>query len=209
MPKATPEPPTRQEFLTRVRAFRRGEQRDAMYTVATFLVRHHWGRPREMADALGVLLLTWNQAFYRYGSFDFARLERCLRVHLPTLQRLRQCAITRLTPTYRRTVARLFRAFLRALRIRSGPRRGHSSPVAVSKALHLLAPAFFPLWDDAIARAYACYYGGYDAAERYLAFYETMRALAEHVRPWVRRERRPFLKVIDEYNYARYTQGWR
>ena len=31
--------------------------------------------------------------------------------------------------------------------------------MAVGKvALHLLAPAFFPLWDDKIAKGYGCYY---------------------------------------------------
>lgn len=201
--------PTRQQFLTYVRAFRRREQRDAMYTVATFLVRHSWGKPKEMADALGVLLLTWNQAFYRYGPFDFARLERCLAKHLPVLRQLRRRELVSLSPSDRHTVAKLFRAFLRALRIRSGKKRGQRSPVAVAKTLHLLAPRFLPLWDDAIARAYRCHYVGFDAAERYLAFCETMRALADRVRPWVRRDERPLLKVIDEYNYARYTQGWR
>lgn len=64
-------------------AFRAYERRDAMYKVATFLVEHHWGKPGEMANALGVVLLTWNNAFYRYGSFDFCALllrrEGCQR----------------------------------------------------------------------------------------------------------------------------------
>ncbi|MBI4348482.1 MAG: hypothetical protein HY553_16700 [Elusimicrobia bacterium] len=201
--------PTRRHFLARVRAFRRREQRDAMYTVATFLVRHSWGKPGEMADALGVLLLTWNQAFYRYGPFDSARLERCLRAHLPTLRRLRRRSVASLTRADRPPVARLFRALLRALRIRSGPRRGHSSPVAVAKALHLLAPRCLPLWDDAIARAYGCHYAGRDPAERYWTFCERTRTFARHARPWVRRDGRPLLKALDEYNYATYTKGWR
>ena len=31
-----------------------------------------------MADGLGVLLLTWNNAFYRFGSFAFDELEKCI-----------------------------------------------------------------------------------------------------------------------------------
>ncbi len=66
-------------------AFRSHERRDAMYKVATFLVDHFWGAPADMADALGVLLLTWNQALYRYGSFDFASLEHVLHENLTCL----------------------------------------------------------------------------------------------------------------------------
>ena len=55
-------------------AFQAHEARDAMYKTATFLVETFWGKPREMSDSLGVLLLTWNQAFYRYGLFDFDAL---------------------------------------------------------------------------------------------------------------------------------------
>ena len=49
-----------------------------MYRVATFLVSHFWGKSSDMADGLGVLLLTWNQAFYRYGIFDFDKLEKSI-----------------------------------------------------------------------------------------------------------------------------------
>ena len=55
--------------------YERREKRDSMYKVATFLVSHFWGKPNDVADGLGVLLLTWNQAFYRYGIFDFDKLE--------------------------------------------------------------------------------------------------------------------------------------
>lgn len=61
--------PNREEFLKGCEEFEKHEKRDAMYKVATFLVFHFWGKPSDMADGLGVLLLTWNQAFYRYGIF--------------------------------------------------------------------------------------------------------------------------------------------
>jgi hypothetical protein len=70
--------PTQDQLENGCAAFRQHERRDAMYKTATFLVDHYWGRPVEMADGLGVLLLTWNQAFYRYGAFDFGKLEGCI-----------------------------------------------------------------------------------------------------------------------------------
>jgi len=58
--------PDREEFLRGCEQFENREKRDAMYKVATFLIKQFWGQASEMADGLGVLLLTWNQAFYRY-----------------------------------------------------------------------------------------------------------------------------------------------
>ena len=74
--------PSQDEFRKGYLAFQKYEKRDAMYKVAIFLVCHFWGQPSEMADGLGVLLLTWNQAFYRYGIFDFDRLEECTRTQI-------------------------------------------------------------------------------------------------------------------------------
>ena len=58
------------ELETECRAFEQWEPRDSMYRVSTFLVGEWWGNPAKLVDALSVLLLIWNGAFYRYGSFD-------------------------------------------------------------------------------------------------------------------------------------------
>lgn len=70
--------PDEDEFYRGIQEFDDREERDAMYNVATFLLDEFWGQPTDMADGLGVLLLTWNQAFYRTQSFDFAALEACI-----------------------------------------------------------------------------------------------------------------------------------
>ena len=46
----------------------------------------------------------------------------------------------------------------------------------MAKALHLLAPRSFPLWDAAIAKAYGCYYGT-KPAQRHLAFMRISKAI--------------------------------
>ena len=78
------------EFEAGCRAYQEHDPRDAMYKTATFLVKHFWGRPHEMADSLGVLLLTWNQAFYRYGLFDFDALEGCIAKNQRSLDAFRE-----------------------------------------------------------------------------------------------------------------------
>lgn len=161
-----------------------------------------------MADGMGVLLLTWNQAFYRYGSFNFSLLEDALRANMPAIERLRARDIQSLVEPDEPTIRQLFLAFLDVLQIAEGKKKGSRSPVAVAKALHLLAPGFFPLWDDKIARGYECYYSP-DPDRKYLTFaykmQELARQLQEHVPPDCGRT---FLKLIDEYNYAKHTKGW-
>ena len=162
-------PPSREEFLRGCDEFTRHERRDAMYKVATFLVDHYWGRPADVADGVGVLLLTWNQAFYRYGAFSFDRLEACIRKHSTLIEQFRKRSLTSLISSDESLIAALFRDFLDALKIADGKLKGRKSPVAVAKTLHLLAPQFFPLWDDKIAKAYGCYYN-VDSAKKYFSF---------------------------------------
>ena len=187
-------------------AFRSREKRDAMYRVATFLVNHYWGAPSDMADGLGVLLLTWNQALYRYGSFDFDALERVLRQELPRLSKFRAREIASFAGADEPAISELFSRFLSALQIADGKKKGVKSPVAVAKALHLLAPRFFPLWDDKIAKAYDCSYTNRPAA-KYLAFMRISSDQAGQLEGVVTDEW-GVLKIIDEYNYAKFTKAW-
>ncbi len=187
------------------KAFRSYEKRDAMYKVATFLVEHYWGKPTDMADALGVLLLTWNNALYRYGVFDFSALEAVLCEEMNTLKAFRDRDIRSFVDEDKESIEGLFDAFLVALKIADGKKKGTKSPVAVAKALHLLAPAFFPLWDDKIAKAYGCCYST-DPRFKYLSFMEKSRSMADGLRDKIKTGETTLLKVIDEYNYATFTK---
>ena len=200
--------PTESEFIDGIRQYEANEKRDPMYKVATFLISHHWGDPPEMADALGVLLLTWNQAFYRYGSFNFDELEDTIRKEIGLLSELRNRDILTLSEGDASTIKRLFTEFLDSLKIASGTSTGKKSAVAVSKALHLLAPRFFPLWDDKIAKAYGLRYNQRPAKEEYVKFCFMNKELAEKTMRYPIPTHRTLLKLIDQYNYSKYTQGW-
>jgi len=199
--------PTKEESIQGVEAFESRERRDAMHKMATFLVSHFWGTPSDMADGLGVLLLTWNQAFYRYGNFDFDKLESCIARNLQKLGNFRKRKISTLSIHDEDDVKHLFVQFLDALQIDSGKKKGDKSPVAVAKALHLLAPDFFPLWDKGIAEAYDCQYGK-EPAESYVSFCKIMRGMAGRIGQYVTRSGKTLLKLIDEYNYSKYTKKW-
>ena len=195
-------PLNKTEFIKGVAEFRDRETRDAMYKIASYLTEHFWGAPADMADGIGVLLLTWNQAFYRYGSFDFSQLESCLEKHLEDLNNYRLRDIFTYTQDDQHFIRVIFLDLLDALSNAKG-----KSPVAVSKALHLLAPKFFPLWDLAIAKAYKCYYQT-NPEEKYLSFIELTKDLAQIVKPYAPNGEKSLIKTIDEYNYSKYTKEW-
>jgi hypothetical protein len=202
--------PTPEEFKRGYTAFREKERRDAMYKTATFLVQHFWGNPAEIADGLGVLLLTWNNAHHRYGSFDFQLLENMITSNRALLQSFRNRDISSYTAEDDPSITALFNEMLKALRICEGKKKGAGSPVGVAKALHLLAPAYFPLWDLKIARAYGCNYSE-QPASKYLIFLRKMKELrATLIEEGVtfNEPGRRALKVLDEYNYARFTKKW-
>jgi hypothetical protein len=188
-------------------AFQQRERRDAMYKTATFLVTHFWGKPTEVAEGLGVLLCVWNNAFYRLGPFDYDILEKCIAKNQALLDTFRHRNILTHSPDDDSQIRPLFQEFLDALRICEGKKKGVGSPVGVAKALHLLAPGFFPLWDKKIAKAYDCYYDD-DPPGQYMAFFSKTKAIAEALAAQVNVGGRTLLKLIDEYNYARYTKGW-
>ena len=189
-------------------AFERGEGRGSMYRVATFLLREWWGDYPKMADALSVLLLTWNWAFYRYGPFDQRRLERCLEHDWATIGAFHSREITSFDGQDHALLRNLFLRLLKALEISKGKKKGCKSPVAVAKALHLLAPAFLPPWDNAIAEAYGCSYSS-NPDRAYLRFCEMMREEAVRLKSVGQSSvGKTLLKQIDEFNYAKYTKGW-
>jgi hypothetical protein len=79
-----------------------------MYRVATRLVQDARGDPSTLSDGIGVLLLTWNGAHYRYGPFDFGRFESFLKRHRPILDDLRNRHIQSFEPSDNRRVTFLF-----------------------------------------------------------------------------------------------------
>jgi hypothetical protein len=166
-----------------------------MYKIATFLVDHFWGQPADMADSIGILLLTWNNAYYRYGSFDFSMLETCLSNNFAMLTEYRAKTILEYTEADDAHIRHLFETFLPALARTGAP----NCAVSVAKSLHLLAPGFFPLWDKKIAVAYRCDYSR-QPVEKYIAFVRISQSIARNLQAAMQLGRKTALKLIDEYN---------
>jgi hypothetical protein len=183
-------------------AFEAHEPRDLFYRAATELVALALdGRTSlSVAEALAVLLQTWNKMFYRYRRFDsqhFADIERLIRDHRSMLITFRQRSIQSINQEDESEVVRVFKAFEEVL-----------GPVGAAKCLHLLAPRFFPLWDRSIADAYSLPLRPRGRnAERYWRFMGIVKKQVQSLGGEQAIGRNP-LKAIDEYNYCKHTKGW-
>jgi hypothetical protein len=200
--KRTPSTPTVQQLGRAAKLYLDEEARDFQYRVAVELLRLGRSRKTDITEpeALGVLLLSWNSNFYRYQRNKrrslLIDLEQLLKTHSPALAGYRKRSIEGLSSTDEKAVSSLFAAFEEKL-----------WPVGAAKALHLLGPNFFPLWDTAIRNAYGLAEAGRRRnAPRYWAFMQTIKTQCAQF-GGSKRIGRPALKALDEFNYVKYTLG--
>ena len=178
--------------------FEQNEPRDLFYRVATELVRLVLENPSQvrlsMTEALAVLLQTWNKVYYRFHKFDaahFKELETTLHAQEPAALTFRSRKLETFKESDFPVVLRLYTAFERVLH-----------PVGAVKTLHLLAPGFFPLWDDKIAAAYRCRITPkVSNAECYVQFMGKVREECMRLRDTIPQEVN-VVKAIDEFNYC-------
>lgn len=90
------------------------------------MINHFWYRPADIADGIGVLLLVWNQAFYRYCNFalDFEELENFLRKNEKTIKEIRNRDISSLEKDDEKTLGGLFDELLDVLKCGDKESRG-------------------------------------------------------------------------------------
>jgi hypothetical protein len=217
MPNVDLEVPAAEEFIGRCRDYEQRVKKDPyykMYGVALYLVDRAWGYAAGMANGVSVLLVTWNWAFFnRYGRYDVDNLARFIDDNIDVLAVYRARDVRELTEADVAEIRALFTGFLNALRADTNDAAGNESPVAAGKALHVLCPAFFPLWDRKTALHYVGEYGD-DAAGKYIAFCRAtsyiLRELCGEpdVELYVDGSKHTLVKLFDEYNYSKYTRGW-
>jgi hypothetical protein len=182
------------------REFVRREPRYLFYRVATELIALSLKEATtiSLAEALCVLLQTWNRNYYRFKKekeFEqhLGRIERLLESNRRSISGYRGRPIASFVSNEQDRVMLLFARFSQVL-----------GPVGAAKCLHLLAPSFFPLWDQAIAKGYDLKLDG-RATEKYVSFMriaqDQCRVLQENGACWS-----DMLKAIDEFNYCTYTK---
>jgi hypothetical protein len=200
--KSKPRTITTQDIQTARQVFEANESRDLFYRAATELVELalHGTTSLSVAEALAVLLQTWNREFYRYRHFDsqhFSNIEQLIINNQQVLANFRQRSIESFLEEDEAIVEVVFQSFEQVL-----------GPVGAAKCLHLLAPQFFPLWDRAIAEAYGLSLKKMGKnTDLYCRLIEIVREQAKSLGGQTAIGRNP-LKAIDEYNYCKYTKQW-
>ena len=188
------------------KVFERAEPREVFYKAARKLIdltENGDGHPDiTRAEAVSVLLQSWNARYYvskHHGRFPhehFKALDKLLKRHQRALAESRARPIESLAAEDEGSVMSVFADFEALL-----------GPVGAAKALHVLAPRFFPLWDRNIAADCGCRLVKSGAnAPRYWDFMEITReevvALGGEARCG-----EDVLKRLDELNYC-HARGW-
>lgn len=191
--------PTVNDILSARKTFEEVEPRSLFYRAATELVALAIDRKTNLkvAEAIAVLLQTWNVTFYRFTKFNlkhFSNLEELLVKHDVELRKLRHRRIEAAETGDTATVQMLFGDFELLL-----------GPVGAVKCLHLMAPKFFPLWDNEIATKLGCRLAKRGTnAPQYRRFFECSKQQVQALASEEGRIPDP-LKALDEYNYVTYT----
>ena len=145
-----------------------------------------------VAEALAIWLKNINLQYYRFRPEKArtlrAELEPLLTAELHSLSGFRERSLATLDKADETAVLRLFGAF-----------RAKLGPVGAAKALHALAPTFFPMWDNEIARGY-----GFSTEGGYFQFMllakQQLVGLPANLIPGL-----SLVKAFDEYNYYKFS----
>lgn len=198
--------PDPEEFCRGLAAYQRNEGRGRVYFEALNQISESWGNSDGLAEGISRLIRSWNRF---YANFDFDRLVNCIDINLPIINEFRGRNIDSLSADDNEKIEHIFNQFLDALKRSTDNRR---SPVSVAKAFGLLAPDFLPIWDSTIAWRYGCLYFAEVASSKYVTFCWKMKELARKVTDYEcarnPNPNRSLLKMIDEYNYSKFTGNW-
>jgi hypothetical protein len=178
---------------------------DSVYRVISWMLTNRWGHIKQMVDALTVLLVVWNRSFYGpRGQLSQVALESWLQRHFTAISVLRQRPIATLDAGDEPIIRELFDTLLVATEVAFGDGKGKRSAVSVAKALHILAPDFFPPWDAAIAIGYGCPYSE-NPREAYMRFCYSVRFKAGQLSLTLAQSDKSLLKRLDEYTFVKFT----
>lgn len=198
-----PEPalPTLDQLEKARTCFEAYEPRDLFYRAATELVSLALQGKTELSvgEAIAVLLKSWNAQYYRFHGFNaqhFNAIDNVIAIHRAALDAYRSRSIISMNTEDSDTIGKLFKDFELVL-----------GPVGAAKALHLLAPEFFPLWDREIAKGHGIYLANAGQnGSKYVDFMKIAVSKIQNVCP--PSDLKTILKCIDELNYCRFTKGW-
>lgn len=200
---------TEAKFMTGIEKYAE-EVKLEFYKCAVFIVDRYWSSSEytdisEIAFALKYFLLTSDKMFYGKGSLDLDKLKSCITKNIKCIESFRKRDISSLSDSDKEKIEALFNDFVEALSVELKNGKVNRGTAAAAKVLHIFVPQFFPMWNRKIAIAYGCRFR-YDPAEKYFSFCMIMKEIAEEVKEYEIVSDENILKLIYEYNYAKYSK---
>ena len=208
-----------------MRKYQKREPREAVYQVASRIIDQCWASRdyQTLALAVTALLVSWNARVHVGRETSFDKLPDFIRRHYRELCRLRKLDLHREPATF--SDQGLYNELLHLLTVKKKNKTSLSTPVGVAKALHILAPRYFPLWDREIARKsghsigmspYSYQRFGEKARQLVKRLVQTTllasRARSEDAAlAWLKEQTctrglsKTWVKFADEYNYVRHV----
>ena len=175
--------------------------------------RHYWstlgeieraipnGSATEIATSLAEFLKVWNREYYRFRPNKTPTLPGELRIliedHWALIHKFRSRSLVTFSRDDHADVVRLFESFADKL-----------DPVGAAKALNPLAPNFFPLWDNSVASGYGICVGSPGYSLFMVVTKQQVESLAGSLPNDLLTPSGSALKILDEYNYCKYTREW-
>jgi len=200
-----------EELLKYSKKFEEIEGRDIFYKLATKLISKS-DNMDDIIDAMFIILLTWNQAYYRYKPFDrkhYEELAGTIKNNMDIFNILKEKSLDDVNfDETENLIGKIYSKLLSIL-----------GPTGASKALHLMNKNLFMMWDDRIRKGYKT---GTDERS-YIIFMKEMQSIANEVIDSICRKfncprdsaierllklinQKTLPKLIDEYNYVKFTK---
>lgn len=210
-----------QEFLLKgCSIFVQVEPRDAVYVSALRSIESGEQSTKRKAEAAKTLLLSWNEVYYKDRPMLVERIvpdiQEFLRVSEKQMDTLKNAKLGRIIPGEALIVTELFK---RLSAVESIEKTG------AAKALNLLIPEVFVMWDTCIREAYHDLYHVHNKEDHkngdtscYASFMRKHNEIASALLPTEEELktkhpvfarlgiRRSIAKMLDEANYARFTK---
>jgi hypothetical protein len=156
-------------------------------------------------ESIAVLLATWNRRFYQRG-------RRCDRKHVEQIDAALERRRSNFLAYRHRSIETVGDGEEGAIKEHFAYFEPFLGRVGVAKCFHLIAPSFFPLWDNEIAAEYGTPLQelGKNAGQ-YWAFIRKVQADIQKLGGAGAIEKAvgtPALKALDEFAYCKFTTGW-
>jgi hypothetical protein len=183
-------PPTVGDLETARKTYEANERRAVVYRAARRLIDQDIG---PLGESVQVLLLSWNPRV----RFESAALAAVIDETDALRHDVESRALESLSEEDSRVVTDLFERFSAIL-----------GPVGAAKALAVLHPNFFMLWDTAIASRYCGSGWRYNCPDKYMRFMLISAEQSQSCADGRQTFGDQLPKILDERNYCILTKRW-